>query len=158
MQKVNNNSIRNTSVGEGTRIFFPTNIYDSLIGSNCLIGTFVQIENAKIGNNCKIHSFSYICKFVTIEDDVFIAHGVMFTNSRYPQIPSQWQKEIDGSNVATVVKKGASIGANATILPGVTIGDKAMVGAGSVVTKDISPNVIAYGNPCHEVRGRGEND
>ena len=156
MQKVNNRYIKNTSVGEGTRIFFPTNIYDSVIGEKCTIAAFVEIGAAKIGNNCRIHPFSLICKYVTIEDDVFIAQGVIFTNSRCPQIPSQWQKEIDNSNVTTVVKKGASIGANATILSGVTIGEKAMVGAGSVVTKDIPPNVIAYGNPCEVARKRND--
>ena len=154
MQKGNNRYIKNTSVGEGTRIFFPTNIYDSVIGEKCMIGAFVEIGGAKICNNCKIHPFSLICQYVTIEDNVFIAQGVMFTNSRYPQIPSQWQKEIDAGNMSIIVEKGASIGANATILPGVTIGEKAMVGAGSVVTKDIPPNVIAYGNPCQVVRER----
>jgi len=148
--------IRNVKIGTGTRVYLPVNLYDSVIGSNCIIGSFVLIEGAKIGNNCKIHSFSYICKYVTIEDDVFIAQGVKFTNSRYPQIPSQWQKEIEAGNISTVVKRGASIGANATILPGITIGERALIGAGSVVTKDIPPNVIAYGNPCRVVRRRKE--
>ena len=148
MEKGNNKFVKNSKIGDGTRIYFPTNIYDSVIGKNCIIATFVEIGGAKIGDNCKIHPFSFICKYVTIEDDVFIAQGVVFTNSKYPQIPSQWQWEIDNSNVATVVKKGVSIGANSTILPGVTIGENAMIGAGSVVTTDIPANVIAYGNPC----------
>lgn len=144
--------VRNSKIGKGTQIYQPTNIYDARIGKNCLIGAFVEIGGAKIGDNCKIHSFSYICKYVTIKDAVFIAQGVMFTNSKYPQIPSQWQKEIDNSNVATVVQKWASIGANSTILPGVTIGENTMIGVGSVVTKDIPANVIAYGNPCEVIR------
>ena len=144
--------VRNSKIGKDTQIYPPTNIYDAGIGKNCIIGAFVEIGGAEIGNNCKIHSFSFICKYVTIEDDVFIAQGVIFTNSKYPQIPSQWQKEIDNSNVVTVVKKGALIGANSTILPGVTIGEHAMIGVGSVVTKDIPANVIAYGNPCEVIR------
>lgn len=144
--------IKNSKVGNGTKIYFPTNIYDSLIGENCLIGAFVEIGGAEIGNNCKVHPFSYICKYVTIEDYVFIAQGVMFTNAKYPQVPSQWHDEIEAGNVATVVKKGASIGANSTILPGVTIGENTTIGAGSVVTKSIPANVVASGNPCEVKR------
>lgn len=144
--------VRNSKIGKGTRIYPPTNIYDAEIGKNCIIGAFVEIGGAVIGDNCKIHPFSFLCKYVTIEDNVFIAQGVIFTNSKYPQIPSQWQKEIDNNNVSTVVQKGASIGANATILSGINIGEHAMIGAGSVVTKDIPANAIAFGNPC-EVKG-----
>jgi len=144
--------IRNSKIGKGTQIHPPVNIYDATIGMDCIIGAFVEISGGKIGNNCKIHPFSYICKYVTIKDDVFIAQGVIFTNSKYPQIPSQWQKEIDNSNVSTVVQKCASIGANATILPGITIGEHAMIGVGSVVTEDIPANVIAFGNPCEVKR------
>lgn len=134
-------------LGFGTVIYNPCNIYNSTIGNNCVISPFVQIEGAKIGNDCKIHTMVSICGFVTIEDDVFIAQGVMFTNSRYPQIPSRWKEEKEASNIATIVKRGATIGANATILP-VTIGEYAIIGAGSVVTRDIPPNTVAYGNPC----------
>ena len=148
MKKGNNKFVKNSKIGDGTRIYFPTNIYDSVIGTNCIIATFVEIGGAKIGDNCKIHPFSFICKYVTIEDDVFIAQGVMFTNDKHPAIPSQWHDEIRAGNVSTVVKKSASIGANATVLPGITIGENAMIGAGSVVTKDIPANAIAYGNPC----------
>lgn len=150
----NTEYVRNTKIGEGTRVYFPVKLYDSIIGENCIIGAFTLIENVTVGNNCKIHSFAYLCKYVTIEDDVFIGQGVQFTNSAYPQIPSQWHKEIEAGGVRIIVKKGVSIGANATILPSVIIGEKAIIGAGSVVTKDIPPNVIAYGNPCEVKRER----
>lgn len=144
--------VRNSKIGKGTQIYPPTNIYDAQIGKNCIIGAFVEIGGAVIMDNCKIHPFSFIPKYVTIEDDVFIAQGVVFTNSKYPQIPSQWHEEIEAGDIATVVKKGATICANTTILPGVTIGEHAMVGAGSVVTKSISAEVIAFGNPCEVKR------
>lgn len=144
--------IHDNLIGKNTKIYYPCNVFNSEIGESCVISPFVQIEGAKVGNNCKIHTMVSICKFVTIEDNVFIAQGVMFTNSRYPQIPSRWKEEIDSSNVATLVKYGVSIGANATILSGVTIGKYATIGAGAVVTKDIEPNVIAYGNPCEVKR------
>ena len=144
--------ITNSKIGKGTQIYPPTNIYDAVIGKNCIIGAFVEIGGAVIWDNCKIHPFSFLCKYVTIEDNVFIAQGVIFTNSKYPQIPSQWHDEIKAGNIATVVKKGASIGANATILSGINIGEHAVIGAGSVVTNDIPANVIAYGNPCEVIR------
>lgn len=144
--------VKNSQIGDGTKIYFPINIYDSVIGENCLIGAFVEIGGASIGDNCKIHPFSFVCKYVKIEDNVFIAQGVLFTNAKYPVIPSQWRDEIRAGNVSTLVKKGASIGANSTILPGVTIGENTTIGAGSVVTKSIPANVVAFGNPCEVKR------
>lgn len=140
--------VRNSKIGKDTQIYQPTNIYDARIGKNCLIGAFVEIGGAKIGDYCKIHPFSFICKYVTIESNVFIAQGVIFTNAKHPRIPSQWHNEIRAGNVSTVVKNSASIGANSTILPGVTIGEYAMIGIGSVVTKSIPAKAIAFGNPC----------
>lgn len=152
MSKKNSRFIKNSQIGEGTRVYFPVNIYDAFIGKNCLIGAFVEIGGASICNNCKIHPFSFICKYVKIEDYVFISQGVMFTNSKYPAIPSQWHDEVERGTVSTFVRKGVSIGANSTIIPGVTIGENTVIGAGSVVTKSIPANVVAFGNPCEVKR------
>ncbi|MBR9678769.1 MAG: N-acetyltransferase [Nanoarchaeota archaeon] len=138
--------IRNCKIGENTKIWNFVNLYDCEIGSNCMIGAFVEITGGvKIGNNCSIQSHSFICDMVTIENDIFIGHGVMFINDTQPPQSdrSKWKK--------TLIKKGASIGTNATILP-VTIGENSIVGAGSVVTKDVPPNVIIAGNPAKIIR------
>ncbi len=128
------------------------NLYGCSVGDNTKIGAFVEIQkNAKVGKNCKISSHTFICEGVTIEDDVFIGHNVTFINDKYPRATSgggTLQTEADWKVEPTLVKHGASIGSGATILSNVTIGEKAIVGAGSVVTKDIPPNGIAAGNPA----------
>jgi acetyltransferase-like isoleucine patch superfamily enzyme len=132
------------------------NLYGCVIGDNTKIGPFVEIQkNAFIGSQCKIQSHSFICEGVTIEDEVFVGHGVMFTNDTFPRATSQGgklQTEADWQVIPTLVKKGASIGSNATILCGITIGANSIIGAGSVVTKDIPENVIAAGNPAKIIR------
>lgn len=140
-------------LGEGVRIFAFVNLYGCEIGDGSKIGTFVEIQKgAKIGKYVKISSHTFICEGVTIEDGVFIGHGVMFINDKYPRSTSttgQLQTEADWICTPTIIKRGASIGSNATILCGVTVGEGAMVGAGSVVTRDVPPNAIVAGNPAH---------
>jgi acetyltransferase-like isoleucine patch superfamily enzyme len=119
------------------------------------LGAFVEIQkNASVGNNCKISSHTFVCEGVTIEDDVFVGHNVAFINDSYPRATAngQLQTEADWAVEKTLVKKGASIGSGATILSKVTIGENAIVGAGSVVTKDVSPNTIVAGNPARKIR------
>ena len=132
------------------------NLYGCTIGDGTKIGTFVEVQkNAFIGAKCKIQSHSFICEGVTIEDEVFIGHGVMFTNDIMPRATQgggDLQTEADWKVISTLVKKGASIGSNATILCGITIGANSIIGAGSVVTKDIPENVIAAGNPARVLR------
>jgi acetyltransferase-like isoleucine patch superfamily enzyme len=128
------------------------NLYGCTIGDETKIGPFVEIQkNAFIGKNCKIQSHSFICEGVTIEDEVFVGHGVMFINDKYPKATTDsggLQTEADWKVVRTVVKRRASIGSNATIMCGVTIGENAIVGAGSVVTRDVSAGTIVAGNPA----------
>jgi UDP-2-acetamido-3-amino-2,3-dideoxy-glucuronate N-acetyltransferase len=132
------------------------NLYGCSIGDHTRIGPFVEIQkNAVIGANCKIQSHTFICEGVTIEDGVFVGHGVMFTNDIYPRATGGTgapQTEADWRVVPTLIKKGASIGSNATILCGITIGANSIVGAGSVVTKSIPDNAIAAGNPARVIR------
>jgi acetyltransferase-like isoleucine patch superfamily enzyme len=150
--------IKNCHFGKDVRISKFLNLYDCTIGDETKIGAFVEIQKGVIiGKRCKISSHSLICEGVIIEDNVFIGHGVMFTNDKYPratnpdgtpQGPDDWKLE------RTLVKRGASIGSNVVILPGVIIGENAMVGAGSVVTKDVLPNTVVLGNPARmQVRG-----
>jgi len=131
------------------------NLYGCTIGDNSRIGTFVEIQkNAFIGRNVKVSSHTFICEGVTIEDDVFIGHNVSFINDKYPRATAgsgQLQTEADWEVVETRVKRGASIGTSATILCGVTIGENAIVGAGSVVTKDVPDNAIVAGVPARIV-------
>ena len=138
-------------LGREVKIFSFVNLYGCEIDDYSKIGAFVEIQKkAHIGRNCKISSHSFICEGVTIEDDVFVGHNVTFINDLYPRSVNpggQMQTEDDWKVVPTVVKKGASIGSSATILAGVTIGEYAMVGAGTVVTKDIPPHTIVAGNP-----------
>lgn len=132
------------------------NLYGCRIGDNTKIGPFVEIQKSvDIGRNCKVQSHSFICEGVTIEDEAFIGHGVMFTNDRYPHSTTAagaLQTEADWAVIPTVVRRGASIGSNCTILCGVTVGEGAIVGAGSVVTKDVPPGVIVAGNPARVLR------
>ena len=132
------------------------NLYGCNIGDNTKIGPFVEVQKkVVIGRNCKIQSHSFICEGVTIEDEAFIGHGVMFINDPYPRSATSTgllQTEADWQVVPTLVKKGASIGSNATILCGVTVGEGAIVGAGSVVTKDVPARTIVAGNPARVLR------
>ena len=148
-------NIVNVEMGENVRIYDFVNIYGCKIGDNTKIGTFVEIQKgANVGKNCKISSHTFICEGVTIEDEVFIGHNVSFINDKYPRAAADGKMLTDGDWVleTTLVKKGASIGTSTTILSGVTIGENSIIGAGSVVTKDIPDNVIAFGNPAKVIR------
>lgn len=141
-------------LGEGVLIFQPdlVNLYGCQVGAGTKIGAFVEIQKgASIGSRCKISSHTFICEGVTIEEAVFIGHGVMFTNDIYPKAVSgdgQLQTEADWQVVPTLVKRGASIGSNATILCGISIGEGALVGAGAVVTRDVPDFAIVAGVPA----------
>ena len=143
-------------LGKNVKIYEFVNLYGCEIGDGTKIGTFVEIQKgAKIGKNCKISSHTFICEGVTIEDNVFIGHNVTFINDLYPRATNpdgSMQSDDDWKCVPTFVKKGASIGSSVTLLCGITIGENAVVGAGSVVTKDVSPNTIVAGNPAHLIR------
>ena len=143
-------------LGKNVKLSKFINLYGCEVGDNTKIGAFVEIQkNARVGNNCKISSHTFICEGVTIEDDVFVGHGVTFINDRYPRATTATgalQTEADWSVEATVIKKGASIGSGATILAGISVGEKAMVGAGSVVTKSVAPNTVVAGNPARVLR------
>jgi UDP-2-acetamido-3-amino-2,3-dideoxy-glucuronate N-acetyltransferase len=132
------------------------NLYGCRIGRGSRIGTFVEIQrNAEIGRHCKISSHTFICEGVTIEDGVFIGHGVMFINDLEPRAVNadgSLQTDADWSLLTTYVKRGASIGSNATILGGVTIGEGALVGAGAVVTKDVPAHTVVAGVPARSMR------
>jgi acetyltransferase-like isoleucine patch superfamily enzyme len=132
------------------------NLYGCTIDDETRIGPFVEIQkNATIGKRCKIQSHTFICEGVEIGDEVFVGHGVMFINDRYPRSVSQsggLQTEADWSVIPTRVRKGASIGSNATILCGVTIGENAIIGAGSVVVNDVLENTVVAGNPAKVLR------
>ena len=146
-------------LGKGVRIFAFTNLYGCEIGDDVKIGAFVEIQKgARVGNRCKISSHSFLCEGVTLEDEVFIGHGVTFINDRFPRATNAdgaLQAESDWACVPTTVKRGASIGSGATILCGVVVGERAIVGAGSVVTKDIPDNTIVAGNPARVLRPAG---
>ena len=159
-----NESIRispDVRLGDNVRIYAFVNLYGCEIGDESRIGTFVEIQKGvKVGKRVKISSHTFICEGVTIEDNVFIGHGVMFTNDKFPRATTEegeTQSESDWNVIPTVIKKGASIGSNATILCGVTIGEGAIVGAGSVVTKDIPAWTIAAGVPARPIRIIGHN-
>jgi acetyltransferase-like isoleucine patch superfamily enzyme len=139
-------------LGRDVRIHGFVNLYGCEIGDETRIGTFVEIQKgAKIGDRCKISSHTFICEGVTIESGVFVGHGVIFINDRYPRATSlsgQIQTEADWDCQATLVRRGASIGSGATLLGGITIGENSIVGAGSVVTKDVPPDTTVAGNPA----------
>jgi acetyltransferase-like isoleucine patch superfamily enzyme len=142
-------------LGKNVKLSKFINLYGCTIGNNVKIGAFVEIQkNAFVGNNCKISSHTFICEGVTIEDDVFIGHSVIFINDLYPRATAggHLQTEADWSVEPTLIRRGASIGSGTTILARVTVGENAIVGAGSVVTKDIPANTVAYGNPARVIR------
>ena len=146
------------SLGKGVVLNSFINLYGCEVGDETKIGTFVEIQKgAEVGRRCKISSHTFICEGVTIEDEVFVGHGVMFTNDRFP-VATNADGEMKGDGewdcLRTRVEKGASIGSGVTILGGVIIGEKAMVGAGSVVTKDVPPHATVVGNPARVVATR----
>jgi UDP-2-acetamido-3-amino-2,3-dideoxy-glucuronate N-acetyltransferase len=147
----------NVQLGDGVKIFQPelVNLYGCTIGAETRIAPFVEIQkNAIIGARCKISSHSFICEGVSIEDQVFIGHGVMFTNDLYPRATNEdgsIQTDADWSVIPTTVKRGASIGSNATIIAGVTIGENSLIGAGAVVTRDVPDHAIVAGVPARIV-------
>jgi acetyltransferase-like isoleucine patch superfamily enzyme len=150
-------------LGAGVRIARFVNLYGCTVGDNTKIGTFVEIQkNATVGRNCKISSHTFVCEGVVIEDNVFIGHGVTFINDSYPRSTNRdgtLQTEADWKVERTMVRNGASIGSGSTILANVTIGENALVGAGSVVTGDVAPDSVVAGNPARHLRyldGKGK--
>ena len=154
--KDNKKSLVNVEVGKNVQIFDFVNAYNCAVGDNSKIGTFVEIQkNVLVGKNCKISSHTFICEGVTIEDGVFIGHNVSFINDILPKSVNEdgsIQSDKDWDLKTTLVKKRASIGTSATILGGVTIGENSLVGAGSVVTKDVPSNVVVAGNPARIIK------
>ena len=148
----------NVKLGKNVRIYDFTNLYGCEIGDDVKIGTFVEIQKgAKIGNRCKISSHTFICEGVVIEDEVFIGHNVTFINDRHPRATAgsgQLQTEADWCCVGTLVKRGASIGSGTTLLCGITVGENALVGAGSVVTKNVPAGAVVAGNPARPMKSR----
>lgn len=148
--------LNNVSVGENVKIYSFVNAYNCSIDDNSKIGTFVEIQKgATIGKSCKISSHSFICEGVHISDKVFIGHGVMFTNDLFPRATNpdgSPQTDTDWCLVETFVKEGASIGSNATILCGITIGENSLIGAGAVVVNDVPNNAIVAGNPAKVIK------
>ena len=149
-------NLRDVTIGKDVSIFSFVNAYECSIDDGSKIGAFVEIQKGVvIGKNCKISSHSFLCEGVHIEDNVFIGHGVMFTNDLFPRATGKDgkpQTKDDWKVIETYVKKGASIGSNATILCGVTIGENALIGAGAVVTKDVLANTIVAGNPARVIK------
>ncbi len=151
-------------LGEGVQIYHPelVNLYGCVVGNGTRIGAFVEIQkNASVGKFCKISTHTFICEGVTIEDEVFIGHNVMFINDRYPRATADGglQAEEDWEVIPTLVKRGASIGSGAVIMCGIIIGENALVGAGAVVTRDVPDQVIVVGVPAKavgDVRDRNE--
>jgi UDP-2-acetamido-3-amino-2,3-dideoxy-glucuronate N-acetyltransferase len=148
--------LRDVTLGEDVKIYSFVNAYGCEIGDESRIGAFVEIQKGvKIGRRCKISSHSFLCEGVTVEDNVFIGHGVMFTNDKYPRATNTDGSVQSGSDwevIPTVVKTGASIGSNATILAGLTIGENSMVGAGAVVTTHVRDGSVVAGVPARVVK------
>jgi UDP-2-acetamido-3-amino-2,3-dideoxy-glucuronate N-acetyltransferase len=149
-------------LGRNVKIYAFANLYGCEIGDESKIGTFVEIQKGvKVGRRVKISSHSFICEGVTIEDNVFIGHGVTFINDKYPRATTaegELQTDADWCCISTLVERGASIGSNATILCGVTIGEGAIVGAGSVVTHDVPPGMVVAGNPARILKQESMNE
>ena len=145
-------------LGRDVKIYAFVNLYGCRIGDETRIGTFVEIQKGvRVGARCKISSHTFICEGVTLEDEVFVGHGVMFTNDRWPRATradGTPQTEEDWTLEATVVRRGASIGSNATILCGLEIGERAFVGAGAVVTRSVPPGAVVAGNPARVIKSR----
>jgi acetyltransferase-like isoleucine patch superfamily enzyme len=143
-------------LGKDVKLSPFVNLYGCEVGDNTKIGAFVEIQkNARVGQNCKISSHTFVCEGVSIEDNVFVGHGVVFINDRFPRATTaqgELQTEKDWKVERTLVKKGASIGSGSTILANVVIGENAMVGAGSVVTRDVPDNAVVAGNPAKVLR------
>lgn len=152
-------NINNVKTGENVKIFDFVNLYGCEIGDNSKIGTFVEVQKgATIGKNCKVSSHTFICEGVHIKDNCFIGHGVMFINDKLPRATNSdgsLQTSDDWTCVPTIIEKGASIGSNATILCGITIGENSIIGAGSVVTKDVPANSVVAGNPAKFIKKTG---
>jgi acetyltransferase-like isoleucine patch superfamily enzyme len=144
--------IDDVEFGEGVVVFSFANLYGCKIGDNTRVGTFVEIQRgAVIGANCKLQSHTFVCDGVTIEDDVFVGHGVMFINDRRPRATTEdgaLQTEEDWALERTVVRRGASLGSGAVLLGGITVGEGALIGAGAVVTRDVPAGVVVVGNPA----------
>ena len=151
-----NQCLNNVSIGKGVKIFSFVNAYGCSIDDGSKIGTFVEIQKgASIGRNCKVSSHTFICEGVHIADNVFIGHNVTFINDKFPRAANKdgsLQTEADWNCIETIVEEGASIGSSATILCGIRIGKKAIVGAGSVVTKDVPENAVVAGNPARIIK------
>jgi acetyltransferase-like isoleucine patch superfamily enzyme len=151
---------KDVKLGKHVKIYGYVNLYGCEIGDNTKIGTFVEIQkNAKVGKNCKISTHTFICEGVTIEDNVFVGHNVTFINDKYPQAVNdkgELQTEDDWHVVPTLVKRGASIGSSSTIMCGITIGENAIIGAGSVVTTDVPDNTIVAGVPARVLKKNKE--
>jgi len=147
-------------IGQGVSIFNFVNLYGCEIGDGTKVGSFVEIQKgARIGRNCKISSHTFICEGVTIEDEVFVGHGVNFINDKYPRATTAdgaLQTEADWALEPTTVRRGASIGTGATILSGVEIGERAIIGAGSVVTRSVPAGSTVVGNPARAVKNSDE--
>ena len=159
MENKNQKIAPNVELGKDVVLNEFINLYGCRIDDGTRIGPFVEIQkNAFIGKNCKIQSHTFICEGVTIDDEVFVGHGVMFINDRYPRATADTgslQTEEDWEVIPTVIKKGASIGSNATILCGISIGEGAIIGAGSVVIKDVPSKTVVAGNPAKVLRKIG---
>lgn len=153
---MNQNIASDVIVGSGVRIYNFVNLYGCQIGDETRIGAFVEIQKgARIGNRCKISSHTFICEGVNIADHVFVGHSVTFSNDLYPRAVNPNgtpQSDADWRCIPTVVHRGASIGSGATLLCGITVGENAIIGAGSVVTKDVPPNTVVAGNPAKIMR------